>query len=348
MPSITAINPLTRPDWDALVMSHPGHTVFHTVGWAKALAESYSFEPVYTMACEKDQLLGLMPCMEIKSFFTGKRGVCLPFTDTCNPLSSDTVPADTLLAELLNLGRRRGWRSIECRGRDGLSANAPVSVEFYSHTLDLTPGEKRVFDCFDSSVRRAIRKAEKSGVGIEIGRDIGSVRTYYMLHCNTRKRHGLPPQPWSFFVNLYKDLIAPGLGFVVIAKENHGVGRPVAGAVILRFGQRAVYKYGAADLTRQEIRGSNLVMWHAIWRCIEHGCVTFDFGRTSIEDDGLRRFKLGWGTTESRIGYLKYDLRQEKYVFDRDRAHGWHNRIFRLVPVPVGRIVGALVYPHVA
>lgn len=393
---IRMVNPLSLPDWDALVMSHPDHTVFHCAAWARVLSDTYGFEPVYMVGLERtgtgseeaetrdaqsskanvqrstcneqeamgkeekrrrvssrgslgcDRLLGLLPCMEINSLLTGKRGVCLPFTDVCIPLTSDTVAAVTLLKEIIDLGRQRRWRSIECRGRDAFSVSGPASLEFRSHSLDLTPGEERLFAGFDSSVRRAIRKAEKSGVRVQIRHDIDAMRTYYRLHCITRRKHGLPPQPWSFFANLHRHLISKQLGFVAVASLDHDGRRPVAGLVILQFGHGAVYKYGASDMAHQECRATNLAMWMSIRHCAQLGCATLDFGRTSIDNEGLRRFKLGWGATESRLGYLKYSLQTQSYVADHDRAHGWHTRLFRLVPGPVSRILGALLYPHLA
>lgn len=347
MRDVSIINALTVPDWDKMVTALPEYTVFHSAGWARVLADTYNFKPVYAAVFDGDRLMAVHPCMEISSWLTGKRGVCLPFTDLCSPLLKDSVSANELMKTLLDVGRHRSWRWVEFRDCDLYHVDAQPSVQFYSHRLDLRPGETRVFQSFDSSVRRAIRKASKSKLNVTIGQDIALVRDYYKLHCRTRRRHGLPPQPWSFFLNLHRNIIGNGSGFVVLAKTDNGRGEPVAGVVILRFGEHAFYKYGASDMNRQDVRGSNFVMWHAILRCIELGCTTLDFGRTSIDDEGLRRFKLGWGTTEKRVGYLKYDFRREKFVSDRDRSQGWYNRIFRAAPVPLSRFVGAVMYRHI-
>jgi hypothetical protein len=89
-------------------------------------------------------------------------------------------------------------------------------------------------------------------------------------------------------------------------------------------------------------------MWEAIRWLARHGFANLDFGRTPLMSEGLRRFKLSWGTSESLIRYSKYDFGSGRFVEDRDRASGWHTRIFRLLPAAVFRWVGAVLYPRLA
>jgi len=72
------------------------------------------------------------------------------------------------------------------------------------------------------------------------------------------------------------------------------------------------------------------------------------FRPDSLENEGLRRFKLGWGTQERRIDYFRYDQRKAAFVTARDESSGWHNRIFRMLPVSLSRLIGAASYRHVA
>ena len=153
------------------------------------------------------------------------------------------------------------------------------------------------------------------------------------------------PQPFSFFAQIQRQVLAANQGWIVLA---HQGGLPVAGAVFFHFGHQAIYKFGASDETKQQLRANNLVMWHAIQRCAREGLTHLDLGRTSLTNDGLRKFKLGWGAQEQRIDYLRYDLRQSAFVTARDEATGWHNRFFQALPVPISRLAGALLYRHIA
>jgi len=200
-----------------------------------------------------------------------------------------------------------------------------------------------LFDRCDPATRRAVRKAKQAGLEVEIGHTLGALHEFYALHIRTRRKHGLPPQPFSFFLALHDEIISRGHGFIAVAR--HGL-RPVAAAVFLHFGSRAVYKYGASDDTELPLRANNLVMWHSIRWLAEHGFESLDFGRTSLNQDGLRRFKLGWGTAEHTLHYYRYCLRTNQFVTVPDRAHGWHNRVFARLPLLANRLLGAMVYRH--
>jgi lipid II:glycine glycyltransferase (peptidoglycan interpeptide bridge formation enzyme) len=234
---------------------------------------------------------------------------------------------------------------LECRGGADWLPDTPPSLTFYRHTLALSVKADWLFSRFESRVRGAIRKAERNGVVVEASSQPEAIATYYTLHCQTRQKHGLPPQPFSFFRNLQRHVIAPGGGQVFLARHQDV---PLAGAVFLHSGSQVVYKFAASDESGLHLRPNDRLIWEAIQWYGNHGFTTLDFGRTSLANEGLRRFKLGWGTTETTIGYLKYDLRQDAFVTDHDRAAGWYNRVFSRLPTPVLRCLGQLVYPHLA
>jgi hypothetical protein len=89
-------------------------------------------------------------------------------------------------------------------------------------------------------------------------------------------------------------------------------------------------------------------MWEAIKWLAGKGVKTLRFGRTSEANDGLHRYKLGWGTEEYRINYYKYDLRKNALITEKDAAAGWHNKIFRSLPMFLLRWTGSVLYKHVA
>src|SRR2546426_429214 len=325
VPQFDLMEPSSAAGWDDLVTSHPEYSFFHGAAWARVLQSSYGHAPFYLGAAEGGSLLALAPMMEVTSRVTARRGVSLPFTDECGLLTSDFPSAKALIRDVFELGRRRRWRYVEFRGaREGLFG-APPSVSFCGHALDLSPSKSRIFAGFESSVRRAIRRAERSGVAGEIWGSLRALRDYYKLHCQTRKRHGLPPQPFSFFRRIPDYVLAQGRGCVVFGRYR---GQPDAGGVFFHLGEKAVYKYGASDHRLQHVRGSNLVFWEAIrWFC-DRGIRSLHFGRSSMVQEGLRRFKLGFGTREHRIDYYRYDLREGRFSQGRDAAFGWYNRLF--------------------
>jgi hypothetical protein len=339
------VNPLEESGWDAALQSHPASSIFHSAAWARVLQSTYGYEPVYFVLREAGGFRALLPLMEVDSWLTGRRGVSLPFTDDCEPLGSDAGVLTGLLQKVMEYGAERNWRYLECRGGRKFFVSAPASTAFYGHRLILTGGEDATFAKVESAVRRAIRKAEKGGISIEFSQSLEAMRTFYFLHCKTRNRHGLPPQPFQFFHNIHEHILSQNHGFVVLARHQQV---PVASAVYFHWGKNAIYKYGASDETFQQLRSNNLVMWEAIKWYARNGFQQLHFGRTSLTNQGLRRFKLGWGTEEHSVEYVRYDMRKNGFVTVKDGSSGWHSHVFNALPGFMSRFVGTMLYKHMA
>jgi len=340
---VIVLNPHSDPRWDLWVRTHPESTIFHSTAWAKVLSKTYSHKPMYLRFCRREEICALIPMMEVRSMITGRRGVCVPFSDRCAPLVFEHVETTPMIEALTDIARDRRWKYLEVRGSPDPQSLATPSVEFLGHRLSLAGGAEEISRGFASSVRRAIRKAERGDLRVVVGQTREAVLAFYRLHCRTRKQHGAPPQPLSFFLNILEEIIKPGAGFVVLACQGS---RPVAGAVFFHFEKRAIYKFGASVEDGRDTRANNLVMWEGIKSLVEMGCETLDFGRTSVANEGLRRFKLGWGTREERIEYYRFDPSAGAWMTGRDRASSFYNGIFSRLPLFCNRVAGAITYRH--
>ena len=122
--------------------------------------------------------------------------------------------------KLTEVAYERKWKFFEVRGGKAFEALATPALEFYEHTLDLRRGAEYLFTHLNSSVRRALRKAERSRLSVQITRTREAMLEFYRLHTRTRRRHGLPPQPFSFFLNIHDEIIKPSLGPRLILRVN--------------------------------------------------------------------------------------------------------------------------------
>jgi CelD/BcsL family acetyltransferase involved in cellulose biosynthesis len=339
------VDPTTHAGWDGLLEAHSDATFFHSAAWAKTLVTAYRFQCRYIAALEGGKMRALLPLMEAASWMRGRRGVSLPFTDECSPLLDRRLSPDSLLQAAMHEGELRGWKYLELRGGHDRLANLPESISFYSHVLRLDSCAENLFAKFDSSVRRAIRKAERSGVTVECRTDLEAVRAYYRLHCRTRTKHGAPPQPFSFFRALWEHALQRGHGFVALAIHE---GRPIAAALFLQFGGKAIYKFSASDERFQELRGANLIIWQVVQKLVKEGFTELNFGKTSRSNEGLRHFKRNWAADESLVHYARYCFARRMFVKMGDLAAGVQARIFARMPVFLSCWIGRAVYPHMS
>jgi hypothetical protein len=336
------VNPLEIPDWDDLVLATGKASVFHSSAWAKVLHECYGYRPVYFASFDNGNLSSLMPFMEINSWLTGKRGVSLPFSDFCESFADGGLSFDEAVKEVREYGRKNSWKTVEWRGNQEHFETAPPSAVYRCHALDLSVPEERAFSNFKSNTRRNINKAIKKGVRVDLGETLESVAGYYRLHCLTRRGHGRPPQPFSFFRKIFEHIISKGGGFTALAFLD---GVCLAGAVYLHLGRTAIFKFGASNRKYQHLRPNNLVMWEAIRECAKRGFQTLSLGRTEPDNEGLLQFKRGWGTTEARLHYHLYDLKRDRFVADGEGRRIFR-KAFQLMPSPLLKIAGNVLYKH--
>ena len=322
---------------------HHDATIFHSSAWARVLANTYGHRPCYIQMSLNGNPFALVPMMEVQSALTRSRGICLPFSDYCAPLTFSSFGHELVTPKLQKVARERRWNYFELRSHSIIPDSVPASKSYYGHSLDLRIGSEALISNFSSSVQRAVRKAQRSGLSVSLQTSPDAMAQFYKLHVRTRRRHGVPPQPRSFFINIQGHLISDGFGFIVLVECQK---RPIAAAMFFKLGRHAVYKFGASDERLQELRANNLAMFEGIRYLAEGGADTLHFGRTDKDNEGLRRFKLSWGATEEKIDYVRFDTASASWKHSRDSRSTFHRRIFRALPGSLNRLAGAMIYPH--
>jgi hypothetical protein len=338
------INPFSSTgEWEHIVKQFPESHLFHGAGWARVLESTYGHKPFYLAVFDNRGPITAIPVMEVASAITSRRGVSVPFSDFCRPLHLGTSHDEAAIETLIGVGFDRGWKSLRLGGPSAGSISQPDLFSYYSHEIDLQGTEEELFENCASSVRRAIRKAKDEGITVERTRSRQSLAEFYGLHCRTRRRHGLPPQPWKFFESIHREIVAPGNGLLFAAKKE---GQTIAATLFLSWQDKVLYKFAASDLASQSLRPNNLIVWEAIRFFASAGFQTFHFGRTDLTAHGLRRFKLGWGSKEQPMRYCSYDFSCRRWSIVTPGQAGIHRRIFGRMPLFVNKIAGAAIYPH--
>ena len=338
---VEIVDPLTYPAWDDLVLETQAYSFFLSSAWARVLAESYAYKPMFFCVMDSGRIVGLIALMEIRSLITGRRAVSLPFSDYCEPILQDANLQHRLISAIRQQARKRAWRTVEFRGGNGFSTARPCALH-YHHTIDLSGTENELFASFRDSTRRNVRKAVRQGVSCSHHNSMEFVRVFYQLHCLTRRRHGLPPQPFRFFRKLQEHILAHDKGMVMVCSYR---GNPIAAGVFLFLGDKALYKYGASSLDYQSLRPNNLLFWEAMKWCSQQGCQTLSLGRTDPRDKGLLQFKRGWGTTETITRYFRWDL-MDRSPLPSGAASSRFQPLLKRLPLALLKSAGTLLYRH--
>ncbi|MCA2005411.1 MAG: GNAT family N-acetyltransferase [Ignavibacterium sp.] len=342
--SIRIINPFEIKNWNEIISKFQAFSFFHTSEWAAVITASYNYEPAYFCFFDSDNINSIIPAMVVKSKFTGNRLVSLPFSDHCEPLTNSFDEIEQLKEEIFTFCMDGNLKYIEFRSSE---TKFPFETEFFRtdlrHIIYLEKTDQEIFKNFHDNTKRNIKSAQKEKITIKEENSFEGLKKFYRLHCITRRKHGLPPQPFSFFRNIFKFIISVSKGTILFAYNNNV---PVASVILFHFNKKVLYKFGAS-LTLGLPKGVNqLLMWEAIKKYIQLGYEEFDFGRTEIEHAGLRRYKLGFGADERMIYTTRYNIATNKFIQPSSNSIGLHNRIFNRLPIFVLKIFGNTLYKH--
>jgi len=342
--SISISDPLAHMECERPDAEVDANACFHDCRWAAVLNESYGFKPSYLKIARNGVRLGMLPLMTTSGpFGLRKRGVSLPFTDFCDPYAADKSCFEELFNAAVELGRSKGWRFLELRGAAGWLPQTSRSRSYFGHVLTIDKDDAKLLAAMNDSTRRNIRNAQRRNVHYSTDHGWEAMRTYYRLHCRTRKKHGVPPQPIRFFRSLHHHIIENGNGFIALARLNDLI---IAGAVFLLYGKRAVFKFGASDERLLFARANDLIIWEAIKECRDRGVKLLYFGRTEPGHLGLRRFKMGFGAREYPISYFRYDINAMKFIVNKNAKEIFGRPLSRM-PQFLLRLVGETAYPFI-
>ncbi len=288
------------------------------------------------------QLRAGLPFMEVNSLLTGRRWVSLPFSDYCNPLYRDEEAREELTCQLIELFQSNAVKRAEVRWNLPNRRELQQVSDFVLHTIEIGPDPARVSKRFKRTHLQNIHQAKERGVEVEFGNQLEHLKVFYDLQLDTRRRHGVPAQPWRYFELLWRHIVNAGLGFVLLAIKDHEY---IAGMVYLGWGRTLIAKYAASREDRFNLRPNNLLFWEGIrWGC-ENGFTSFDMGRTEIGNAGLRNFKSRWGAVEQPLYYSILSSKPLKR--SSGRLEQFLHSLIQRSPLWVCRMSGELLYKHV-
>jgi CelD/BcsL family acetyltransferase involved in cellulose biosynthesis len=299
---LVTVDPACDPAWVGLLGRHPA-SLFHSPPWLAALREAYGFvtRAHVVQDAAGASIAGLAFC-EIDDLL-GRRILSLPFSDACDPLVGAAEPWERLYAALTAAGLPMRLR---CLDNPVLREDRRFAVtrRAHWHTMPVTGGVDALWSSLAGPARRAIRKAERSGVEIRPlagGEGVGEFRR---LHVALRRRkYRMLAQPLAFFEALRHHFTPVNGWFPVGAFVGP---RLVAATVYLRWGDTLYYKFNASSLDDLNLRPNSLLVWAGIRLARSLGCNRLDLGPSDDDQPGLIRFKRNFGAVERELRVLDY------------------------------------------
>jgi lipid II:glycine glycyltransferase (peptidoglycan interpeptide bridge formation enzyme) len=140
--------------------------------------------------------------------------------------------------------------------------------------IDLTTPIDQILARLPKSRRRAIRRAEATGITVRAG-DRSDLAVLHRLHCASAAAQRFAPQPLAYLERQWAEFASAGLLRMFIAEQD---GLPIAADLLAIHGTVVVDKLGGSNRSDTAQGANELLQWHMISWAHAAGHLAYDFG----------------------------------------------------------------------
>jgi lipid II:glycine glycyltransferase (peptidoglycan interpeptide bridge formation enzyme) len=247
--------------WDAFVANRPEGDPLQSWAWGVANATAGELPVRLLVTGEPGRVRGLAQIL----FRTAGVGRSVGYVPHGPLWERDAPDADAVLDALIDGLRQQGrsWRAIVVKV-DPRAAAPPgpgdvadrLTVRGFraarhdlqartTRLVDLLDGGDELMATWDKDARNLVRRSAKEGVTTATDRagDPEAIAAFHQLLQTTSSRAGFRIRSREFLETLAGEAARSGGWYLTLARLGD---RPIAGAVALRTGDRAIYAYGAS------------------------------------------------------------------------------------------------------
>ena len=329
-----------RDRWEAFVFACPQATFFHRIGWREIFEGVFRHRTHYLLATRGEQIVGVLPLVQLKSVLFGHALVSLPFAVYGGVAVTAPEAAAALHETAAKLGKALGVQHLELRNRERLEPAWPHQDLYVTFRKTLLPELEANMLAIPRKQRAVVRKGIQRGLRSEIDADTDR---FFALYADNQHRHGTPPQSARYFKALRRVFGDDCEVLTVVTPE----GKPVSGVLSFYF-RDEVLPYYAGDLVEaRETSANDFKYWELMRRACERGIRVFDYGRSKV-GTGSHDFKKNWGFEPTPLHY-EYQLFSRESVPQNNPANPKYRAaidIWRRLPRNVVNAVGPVLARH--
>ena len=318
-----------KDEWEDLVKKNETAGFHQSFAWAKFKQEdNWESYKIGIFDKKNDKLVG--GCLVLQfNFSNGTNFLYIPEGPVLNYENEDQLfwqwrALETALHSIISLKPENLTTHLRIEPR-ALSVpkwfltcfvKSPLNLQpRHTQILNLEMSEDEILTQMKPKGRYNIRLAEKKGVEVsEI--NFEEINTFYKLYKTTFERNKFEGKNLEFFKTYLKH--CGEFSKIFVAKVNKQV---LSAVVIVYFGNRATYFYGASSNEMREYMAPNMLHWHVIKDAKKQGYKEYDFwGIARDEKDenhewhGLTQFKKKFGGQQlNLIGAYDYVIQKDLY-----------------------------------
>jgi FemAB-related protein (PEP-CTERM system-associated) len=339
--TITTLDQVSAPRWDAYVASRPEATFFHRAGWSRVIEDSFGQRTHYLAALRDGAVAGVLPLAHYKSRLFGSALIANGCCVAGGPVADDEEAHQALDAAAVALMedlradyleyRQPSRRHPLWQARDDLYANfeSPIAADEAANFQQIPRKQRAV-------IRRAMAKdlMDEADPGIE---------RFYPLYSASVRDFGTPVFPRRYFRNLLA-VFGPDCDIVTTTWK----GQAVASVLNFYFRDRVIPYYTGAARVARTLGAADFLYWRLMRRAVARGCAVFDFGRSKV-GTGAWNFKRNWGFPPRPLvhEYRTRDGAPLPAVNPTNPRYRLLIDLWKRLPLPVANFVGPMVVRNI-
>lgn len=299
-------------DWNLLLEGALVGSPFQSQTWFKSLEKTFDYQCLYIVASTSGgKIMAALPLMEIRQ----RWGICRYYSGLpmgvygsviegmgCNGEIIQAILSRFL--ELVNSCVCVGASLVDYAGNcSTISSYASKTFNRFTHILNLERPMSEIYDGYDYSIKKNLKKAAREKIKIKDAETIGEVDAYYDMANEIVLKYKRAPYSREFFQNIFKIMVPAGEAKFTLAFRE---GQPIAGSIqVARCG--CVYNWLTASKRQMlEYRAVEAVDDAIIRWAVEQRFRVYDFGASPPEATGLIKFKEKWGCQKRE--YKQYEF----------------------------------------
>ncbi len=336
-PAVRAIDDAaTSARWGDYVARATDGSFFHHPDWCACVAATFGHRPRHLCATRGDEIVGVLPLMEVNSLLAGRMLISVPYATYGGILADDTAVTEALTHAATELAQARRARVLELRSACAAVPSFDPIAGYLGFVGDLPARAEDVPATIPRKARAAARQA-RDRAGVIVQHDSSLLRTVWDLYCRSMRRLGSLNYPLSFFERLQQRL-----GSRLWVSVAWQAGRPVFGVISFVFGDTLLPYVSGADERIRCDGAANLLYWSLRERGVNSGLRRFDYGRSRADNKGAAGFKKNQGFEPFPLGYQRFvpPGRKPPNLKPTNPRFAAARRIWPRLPLPLTRALG--------
>ncbi|MCX6834769.1 MAG: GNAT family N-acetyltransferase [candidate division Zixibacteria bacterium] len=303
MSSQLSIARMHDPPWNRLDQL-PDRTIGQSREWLHFISATQDAEPVVAVIRHGDQAVGWFTGLMVRKF--GFRILGSPFPGWTTSYMGFNLSEGVDRGDVMEALFEFAFRDLGCVHVELMDRHIPLDLVrsrriahrvFRGYEIDLTQNENSLFSNMDSSCQRCIRKAEKTGVAIQLSTDADFAADYYnQLRGVFARQRLVPTYPIERVESLIRHLSPSGRLLLLRARDADN--RCIATGIFPAFNDTMYFWGGASRREYQHLRPNESIHWFAMRYWKERGIAKYDMG-------GGGEYKKKYGGAEIAVPWVR-------------------------------------------